>query len=146
MTLQKWLFTLVLVLTTASYAQNSITEITTAKGLQYLTTTIDYPILGTYLFNDGEPVVELNGDGTGVYQLHDQPKRIIIWGMECFKEGTPVYKKGFDNRKYYLFYKYTTSLDGVTDEEWNKVEFTIHLNSGKIFINGERAKSFTPKE
>jgi uncharacterized lipoprotein YehR (DUF1307 family) len=34
----------------------------------------------------------------------------------------------------------------VSDSEWKKVEFSIHLNSMKMFINGERVKIFTPKE
>ena len=145
MTLQKWLFTLVLIFTTASYAQNSVSEITTEKGIRYLTTSIDYPITGTYNFKGTNPTVTLNSDGTGTFQLHDLTTRTITWGMECFSEGTPVYKKGFDNRKYYLFYKYTSGGEGMSEEVWNKVDLTVHLNSGMIFINGERSKSFTPK-
>ncbi len=144
MTLRKALFTLVFLLTITGYAQSGITEINTEKGLRYLTTTLDYPITGTYNFKGTAPNVVLNGDGTGTFQLHDLTTRNIIWGIECFKEGTPVYKKGFDNRKYYLFYKYTSDGEGLSEEVWNKVDLTVHLNSGKIFINGERSRSFTP--
>lgn len=144
MTLKKALLALVFLLTITSYAQSGITEINTEKGIRYTTTTLDYPITGTYDFKGSAPNVVLNEDGTGTFQLHDLTIRNIIWGIECFKEGTPVYKKGFDNRKYYLFYKYTSGGEAISEEVWNKVDLTVHLNSGKIFINGERSKSFTP--
>jgi hypothetical protein len=144
MTIKNLLLALSLILSVNCFAQNSITEITTEKGIRYLTTKIDYPIEGTYNFKGTQPNIILNSGGTGTYQFHDLTTRNIIWGIECFKEGTPVYKKGFDNRKYYLFYKYTADGDAGGEEIWNKVDLTVHLNSGKIFINGERSKSFTP--
>lgn len=125
-----------------NFAQNSLTEIETDKGIRYITTSLEYQITGTYSFKGTEPIVVLNSDGTGIYQLHDQPQRAMTWGIECTKSGELKFTKGFDNVKYALFYKFNTSVDSETEENWNKVDFTIHLNSLKMFINGERAKNF----
>lgn len=126
-------------------AQNSATEINTKDGLHYITTSIDYPVTGTYFYKGAEPIVELNSNGTGFYQQHDQPKRAMIWGLECSKEGELKFTKGYDSIEYVFYYKFTTLSESEADEEWNKVEFSVHLNSLKMFINGERVKTFTAK-
>lgn len=129
----------------SSFAQNSMTEISTKNGLTYVTTDISYPVTGVYQYKGTEPVVELNINGSGFYQNHGDLKKPITWGFECSKDGVPKFIKGFDNLKYFLYYKYTGSEENE-ENEWKKVEFSIHLNSMKMFINGERVKVFTPKE
>ena len=113
------------------------------KGIRYITNTIDYPITGTYLFQGIEPIVELNANGTGIYQLHELPKRAMIWGIECNQAGEPKFLKGFDNAAYTLWYQYTTSSEDDSDLDWKDVEFSIHFNTSKMFIQGERVKEFS---
>lgn len=128
-----------------SFSQS--TKIETNRGIHYITNTIEYPITGTYTFKGTEPVVELNDGGVGYYQLHEQPKRAIIWGMECDEAGEPLFIKGFDNAAYTLWYQYTTRLDSDDETNWTAVEFTIHFNTLKMFIKGERSKDYNePKE
>ena len=129
-----------------SFAQGSVTEITTKKGIRYITTSIDYPITGTYLFEGAEPTVELNANGTGFYQTHENPKRAISWGIECNQAGEPIFIKGYDSEAYSLWYLYTEDSDSEEDKGWNVVEFSIHFNSLKMFIQGERVKSFSATE
>jgi hypothetical protein len=122
-------------------------KIETKDGSHYIShymQNINLDILGKYLFNGQEPVVELNEYGAGFYQLHEQPKRPMIWGLECDESGALKYKKGFDNTKYILWYQYTTKLEDDTDEDtnWKPVEFTIHSNTLKMFIQGERSKDY----
>ena len=105
-------------------------------------TNINYPIAGTYLFNEGEPIVELNENGTGFYQLHGQPKRPINWGIECEKTGETLYKKGFNTAAYSFWYQFLTTFEEDTNLEWNLVPFTIHFNTLKMYIQGERVKSY----
>jgi hypothetical protein len=120
------------------------TAIQTKKGIRYITTDIGYPLTGTYYFKGAEPIVELGAGGNGFYQLHDQPKRAVNWGIECDQGGDPVFKKGFDNAAYTLWYRYTyDGADGADGEwVWTPVEFTIHFKSQKMFIQGERCKSY----
>jgi hypothetical protein len=122
-------------------------KIDTKDGPHYIShymDNINLDILGKYMFNGQEPVVELNQYGMGFYQLHDQPKRPMTWGLECDEKGALLFKKGFDNAKYTLWYQYTTRTADDTDEDmlWKPVEFTIHFNTGKMFIQGERSKDY----
>ena len=135
-----------LFLTINSFSQNW-DKIEAKDGIHYISHymhNINLDILGKYLYNGQEPVVELNEYGIGFYQLHEQPKRPMIWGLECDESGALLYKKGFDNAKYILWYQYTTKLEGDTEEDttWKSVEFTFHFNTHKIFIQGERSKDY----
>ncbi|MBP6557239.1 MAG: hypothetical protein KA213_02665 [Flavobacterium sp.] len=126
------------------FAINSFSQIKieAQDGIHYITTNIDYPITGTYLFKGAEPVVELNGNGTGFYQRHEQLKKAISWGIACDESGEPILVKGFDNLAYTLWYLY--SNPEIDDEKyWKSVSFTIHFNSLKMFIQGERSKDYT---
>ena len=118
------------------------TKIEAQDGIHYITTDIDYPITGTYLFKGTEPVVELNSTGTGFYQRHEQPKKAITWGIECDESGKPIFKKGFDNAAYTLWYLYTNP-ESEDEKHWKVTSFTIHFTSLKMFIQGERSKSYT---
>ena len=122
-----------------------ISRIDANDGVHYITTIVDYPITGTYYFKGEEPIVELNAGGNGFYQLHEQPKRAVVWGIECDEAGVPKLKKGFDNAAYTLWYQYTsaTEADADTYMTWKPVGFTIHFNSQMMFIQGERSKSYS---
>jgi hypothetical protein len=126
-----------------SFAQS--TKIEAKDGIHYITNDIDYPITGTYLFKGIEPVVELNAGGSGFYQTHEEPKRAINWGIECDEIGAPKFIKGFDSAAYTFWYQYTTKADLGDNEDinWKAVEFTIHFNTLKMFIQGERSKDYT---
>jgi hypothetical protein len=145
MKLNKVVFIIAFFFANNIFAQNSATEIETRDGIHFITNTINYPITGVYTFQDAEPIVDLNANGTGIYQLHEQPKREMIWGIECNENGEPIFKKGYDSAEYTLYFKYT-SLENEGDKDWKKVEFSIHFNSLKMYINGERAKSFVYNE
>jgi hypothetical protein len=139
MKLPKVLSVLILLFVANGYAQ---TKIEAQDGIHYITTNIDYPITGTYLFKGAEPVVELNSNGSGFYQRHEQPKKAMTWGIACGETGEPILVKGFDNLAYTLWYLYTNP---ETEEEkyWKAVSFTIHFNSLKMFVQGERSKDYT---
>ncbi|WP_445452610.1 hypothetical protein [Flavobacterium sp. 25HG05S-40] len=123
-------------------------KIEAKDGFHYITYNLEYinlPVLGTYLFQGKEPIVELSKYGVGFYQLHEQLKRPVNWGIECDERGALLYKKGFDNTKYLLWYQYTTKTAEDTEEDmaWKMVELTIHFNTKKMFIQGERSKEYT---
>lgn len=129
-----------------SFSQNW-DKIEAKDGIHYIShymQNINLDILGKYMFNGQEPIVELKEYGTGFYQLHEQPIRPMIWGLECDELGALKYTKGFDNAKYILWYQYTTKLEGDSEEDsnWKSVEFTIHFNTQKMFIQGERSKDY----
>ena len=134
------LFLVILFIAVHSFAQGKIEA---KDGIHYLTNSIDYPITGTYTFQGTEPVVELNAGGSGFYQLHDQLKRGVNWGIECDEAGIPMYMKGFDSAAYTLWYQYTSKLEADEDDmNWKSVEFTIHFTTLKMYIQGERSKDY----
>ena len=145
MQLRSFLLIAFMAVTSFSFGQK-VTEIETEDGKHFITTTCEYPIYGTYQFKGTEPIIELNSGGTGQYQQHDALKQPMIWGLECSESGELKAIKGYDNVKYILYYKYTTPVAGEPEESWMRIEMTVHLNSGKIFINGERMKLFSAKE
>jgi hypothetical protein len=140
----KLLFIALILLTTNIYAQNKIDEITAKDGIHYITTTVDYPITGTYLYEGlTEPLVQLNPDGTGIFQLDDLSKTDMVWGMECLEDGTPKYQKGFNYAVYTLWYKNKeTSTESESDEGWINAHFSIHFEKKKMFILGDRSKEY----
>ena len=137
-------FLALMLFATISYAQNNIDKISAKDGIHYLTTTIDYPITGTYLFEGAaEPIVQLNPDGTGIFQLDDLSKTTMIWGMECFENGTPKYQKGFNYAVYTLWYKNKeANTESETNEGWINAHFSIHFEKKKMFILGDRSKDY----
>lgn len=137
------LFCLLVMGSLAGFGQG-VQRIETPQGIRYITNSMDYPVAGTYHYRGAEPVVELNSGGSGYYQHHDLEKRPIIWGIECDESGVAKFVKGFDNAAYTLWYQYTTRTDVDTDENmaWKPVGFSVHFNSQKMFIQGERSKSY----
>jgi len=131
---------------THSNAQIKVTKITAKNQDHYITTTIKYPVAGTYQFdNISEPVVILNPDGTGIFQGKDLSKKEINWGFECTEDGFLRFKEGFDSAVYSLWYKRKDSLINLEPEEnnnWVLVEFSIHFNTKKMYIMGERVKNY----
>ncbi|GIZ09882.1 hypothetical protein [Flavobacterium sp. UMI-01] len=85
------------------YSQPNFTKITTPNQVLYLTTTIDIPVNGTYLYEgQTEPIVVLNPNGTGVFQLKDLSKKNIHWGIETSEDGRLKFEEGFNSAAYIL--------------------------------------------
>lgn len=133
----------ILLFATKTNAQNSATVINAKDGKHYITTDIDYPITGKYLFQEtSEPIVELNANGTGIYQLHDQPQVPMVWGIECDENGEPKFIKGFDSAAYTLWHQ-NESPSESGNNQWIAVEFSIHFETEKMYIQGERVKNYS---
>lgn len=137
-------FLILLTLFVTTTQAQKIEKITSKDGIHYITTTVDYPITGTYLSEGGtEPIVQLNPDGTGIFQLDDLSKTTMVWGMECFEDGTPKYQKGFNYAVYSLWYKNKEVNSEINaKEEWTYAHFSIHFEKKKMFILGERSKDY----
>jgi hypothetical protein len=137
-------FLILLTLFVTTTQAQKIEKITSKDGIHYITTTVDYPITGTYLSEGGtEPIVQLNPDGTGIFQLDDLSKTTMVWGMECFEDGTPKYQKGFNYAVYSLWYKNKEVNSEINaKEEWTYAHFSIHFEKNKMFILGERSKDY----
>lgn len=120
-----------------SYSQVHVDQITYNGRDHYITTTIGYPVPGTFLVTgQKEPSTVLNADGTGVIQSDDLTKKKINWGIECTDEGIPVFKEGFNSASYTFWFRTNDS------DEWNYSQFSIHFAKKKMFLMGERVKEY----
>ena len=114
----------------------------------YLTKEIGYPITGEYLFESKkDPIVQLNPDGTGLFQLHEMSRTPMVWGIECEMNGTPKKIKTDWGFMYNLWYQIKAKHQGASWESgeidaWDVVSFSVHTDESKIYILGERIKSF----
>lgn len=134
--LKVFLFALFFVAAQA-HSQIKVDKITYKIHEHFITTTIGYPVPGVFLYEGkGEPIIQLNANGTGIFQSEDLSKKNITWGIECTEEGVPVFKEGFNSASYTLWYK------PDTDTDWIFVQFSIHFNKKKMFIMGERIKEY----
>ncbi|NRT16706.1 hypothetical protein HNP99_003078 [Flavobacterium sp. 28A] len=120
---------LTILFATNTYAQKKAISITVNDKEHFIKTDIKYPITGTYLFEGTkEPIVQLNPNGTGIFQLHDQAPKSMTWGIECSKQGIPIFKEGFSSAVYSLWYKTDESdkafkiIDTTTVEEANSMD------------------------
>lgn len=122
---------------TQSHSQNQIDIINYKNKERYITTTLNYPIQGTYLpIGQKAPSTVLNPDGSGVIQNDDLSKSKINWGIECTEEGVPIFKEGFNSASYTFWYRVTDS------EEWNYTQLSIHFAKKRMFLMGERVKEY----
>jgi len=120
-----------------SHAQVHVDQITYNGRDHYITTTIGYPVPGTYIpTGQKAPSTVLNPDGTGFIQADDLSKSKINWGIECTDEGIPVFKEGFNSASYTFWYRTNDS------DAWIYSQFSIHFAKKKMFLMGERVKEY----
>ncbi len=120
-----------------SYSQAEVNTITHNSKERYITTTIGFPVPGTYApIGQKGPITQLNPDGTGFIQADDLSKKKINWGIECTEEGIPVFKEGFNSKSYTFWYRPNDS------DEWAYSQFSIHFAKKKMFLMGERVKEY----
>lgn len=136
-------FTVFFFIATQSFAQARVSQIFTKNDNFFITNKIGYDIGGTYFF-EGKvpPIAELSENGTGMIQSEDLSKKNIVWGIQCSKSGTPKVKKGFDSAKYTFWYK--DKNDG--DDKWIEGHFSIHFKIKKMFVLGNRSKTYIDKK
>ncbi|MCV9932925.1 hypothetical protein OIU80_11580 [Flavobacterium sp. LS1R47] len=139
MKIKNLLFVTLFLCLTNVYSQIKTEKITAKNQERFITTTISYPVSGIYLYEGKkEPIVQLNANGTGIYQYEDLTKKNITWGFECSEIGIPLFNEGFDSASYSLWHK----TNDKEDNEWVYAQFSIHFNKKKMYISGERVKEY----
>jgi hypothetical protein len=127
---------------------SGVQEIKIKNETYFLTKEIGYPITGKYFFESTkEPIVELKPNGNGFFQLHEMSPTPMVWGIECEMNGTPKKIKTDWGFMYRLWYQIKAKHQGSSWESgeidaWDVVSFSVHTDESKIYILGERIKSF----
>jgi hypothetical protein len=136
--------------TTTPKMGKNVTKVEIKNETYYLTKEISgYNIIGDYTYEDkgGEPIVKLNADGTGLFQLHGMGKTPMEWGIECEMNGIPKKQEGSFGAVYLLWYQIKERHKGKTRDmgevdAWDAVQFSVRFNDRKLLILGERVKSY----
>lgn len=119
------------------HAQAKIEAITYKYHPHFMTTDVGQPVAGTYLIEGKkQPIIQINADGTGIFQLETLSKKEMIWGIECTDEGIPIYKEGYNSSSYTFWYKLKGS------GEWLYTQFLILPNKKKMYLLGDRVKYY----
>ncbi len=148
MKLRNLLFIALCLFTTGVCAQSAVTKVTVKDEVYYITTKMDYPVTGLYKYESkGEPIVQLNEDGTGLFQLHQMSQTKMVWGVECDAKGVPKEQKVSWGSAYRLWYQIKEKHKGKTWEtgvidEWDIIQLSVHTDEKKIYILGERVKTY----
>ncbi len=142
------LFIVLCLLCSISFAETPVTRVTIKDEVYYLTRNIDYPITGLYKYESkGEPIVQLNEDGTGLFQLHEMSQTKMVWGIECDEKGIPKKNETSWGAVYRLWYQIKEKHKGASWEsgqinDWDVVQFSIHFDTKEMYILGERIKGY----
>lgn len=133
----KLLFLTLFMGATQLHAQAKVTSIIYKFHEHFMTTDIGQPIAGIYLIEGKtKPIIQINADGTGIFQLENLSKKEMVWGIKCSDEGIPIYKEGFDSASYTFWYKLKGS------GEWLYTQFLILPNKKKMYLMGDRVKDY----
>ena len=120
---------------TQAYAQTGVTKVTEKGEDYFITTKANTNFIGLYKYEGKkEPIVQLNADGTGLFQLHGTPSKEMIWGIESDAKGVAKELKVVWGSVYRLWYQ----VDGV----WDIVQFSDHTDERILYILGERTKKY----
>lgn len=67
----------------------------------HITSAVPQELLGRYLYEkQGEPIIELKGDGAGTFQAHGVPGIPITWWLRSDEAGVPIKQLGEGNPNY----------------------------------------------
>lgn len=105
--------------------------------------TLPEEIIGTYNYDGkGAPIVQINTDGTGVFQPHGMPAiPIQIW-IHTDANGEPHRQVGTEQRyRYTLLIQYGEGGDGnYPAGKYDLIDVTMLKDEGRAVVLGERIR------
>lgn len=119
-------------------------EVINLKGDDYtVSKSLPDEIVGLYEYEGkGEPIVQINADGTGLFQPHGVPPiKIEIW-IAVDQDGTPMRQLGTELRyRYTLLIQYGPGGGGNYPQgEYDLMGVTMLKDEGIASIFGERTR------
>jgi hypothetical protein len=100
-------------------------------------------IIGKYEYEGkGEPIVQINADGTGLFQPHGMPPIPIKVWIDVDDSGVPRRQVGTEQRyRYTLLIQYGTGGDGnYPAGKYDLLGVTMLKDEGKALVLGERIR------
>ncbi|WDF46084.1 hypothetical protein PQ459_14385 [Chryseobacterium sp. KACC 21268] len=135
---------LVLLLFT-NFLSAQVEKFTVANHIYYGTKAIPAEITGKYLYEKTkEPIVEINADGTGYFQVHDVKAYPVEYWIETDAEGNIQKRKSETNSNYQvvLILKYGSNGEsgwkGANTGKYDRIDVTMAFDQGYAIVVGER--------
>ena len=100
-------------------------------------------IIGKYEYEGkGEPIVQINADGTGLFQPHGMPPIPIKVWIDVDDSGVPRRQVGTEQRyRYTLLIQYGAGGDGnYPAGKYDLMGVTMLKDEGKALVLGERIR------
>ncbi|MES2061527.1 MAG: hypothetical protein V4456_06380 [Bacteroidota bacterium] len=129
-----------------AFAQK-VETFTINNNTYYGTKAIPAEIVGHYSYEkdgDKEPIVDVNKDGTGKFQVHDVPAYPVEFWIETDATGKINVRKSDVNANYQmvLVLKYGSNGEsgwrGANAGTYDRIEVTVAKTMGYAIILGER--------
>jgi hypothetical protein len=147
--LQKMKQILICVIATIGFISTAtaqqVEKFTINENVYYGTKAIPEEITGLYKYEKiKEPIVEINKDGTGYFQVHDVPKYPVVYWIETDEKGTILKRQNNGNSTYQvvLILKYGNNGESGWRAEktgtYDRIDVTMAFNEGYAIILGER--------
>jgi hypothetical protein len=143
---------LLLALTTfiafASTATAQVKQFTIDGNTYYGTKAIPDEITGLYKYEKTkEPIVEINKDGSGKFQVHDVPAYPVEYWIQTDEKGKIQMRKSETNKNYQvvLILLYGSNgqsgWKGANAGKHDRIEVTVAYDQGYAIALGERFKA-----
>ncbi len=131
-------------LTTVASAQK-IETFTIDDKTYYGTKAIPSEVTGKYWYEKTkEPIVEINADGTGYFQVHDVKAYPVEYWIETDAKGNIQKRKSETNANYQvvMILKYGSNGEsgwrGANAGKYDRIDVTFALDQGYAIVMGER--------
>ncbi|MCD0489918.1 hypothetical protein LPB86_16875 [Pedobacter sp. MC2016-14] len=136
---------LLLVVFTVNAVAQKVEKFTVAGNTYFGNKAIPPEITGKYWYEKSkEPIVEINKDGSGFFQVHDVKAYPVEYWIETDATGKILKKKSNTNANYQvvLILKYgsngETGWKGSKTGTFDRIEVTMAYDMGYAIILGER--------
>jgi hypothetical protein len=148
------LICLLTLLTSVVFAQGKPEKLMIKNEAHYGVRRIPgYDIIGTYKYDsaDSHPIMQLNADGTGIFEKHDKIPIKIKWWIWSESTGAVKTVKGEAGQQHTIIVQYLepqyTSIRGTQTvttpaNEYDMMMLTIRYDDKKMYILGERVKPY----
>lgn len=122
-----------------------VEKFTINENTYYGTKAIPEEITGLYKYEkEKEPIVLINRDGSGYFQVHDVTKYPVEYWIETDEKGNIHKRKSESNNNYQvvLILKYGSNGEsgwrGAMAGKYDRIEVTMAFTEGFAIILGER--------
>ncbi len=140
------LLSLIMFIGFAAIASAQKVETFTIDGKTYYgTKAIPKEVVGKYWYEKTkEPIVEINSDGTGLFQVHDVKAYPVEYWIETDAKGVVQQRKSDTNSNYQvvMILKYgsngETGWRGANAGKYDRIDVTFALDHGYAIVMGER--------